>query len=97
MNHFYEATINVLVHADALIDKLVGDEVIALFIPGYAGKEHAHKAVIAGRALLKTMGYEEPGGPWIPIGVGIHTGRPGWDLSLERVALALTIPHWAIT
>ena len=75
MNHFYEATINVLVHADALIDKLVGDEVIALFIPGSAGKERAHKAVIAGRALLKTMGYEEPGGPWIPIGVGIHTGE----------------------
>jgi adenylate cyclase len=74
MNRFYEATINVLVQADAFIDKLVGDEVTALFIPGYAGKEHARKAVEAGQALLQVTGYEEPAGPWIPVGVGIHTG-----------------------
>lgn len=77
MNRFYEATINVLVQADAFIDKLVGDEVTALFIPGYAGPEHARKAVEAGQALLQVTGYGEPGGPWIPVGVGIHTG-PAW-------------------
>jgi len=66
MNRFYEATINVLVQADAFIDKLVGDEVTALFIPGYAGKEHARKAVEAGKALLHVTGYEEPAGPWDP-------------------------------
>ncbi|HJR79887.1 MAG TPA: adenylate/guanylate cyclase domain-containing protein [Anaerolineales bacterium] len=74
MNRFYEATINVLVQADAFIDKLVGDEVTALFIPGFAGKEHARRAIEAGQALLRVTGYEEPGGPWIPVGVGIHTG-----------------------
>jgi adenylate cyclase len=74
MNRFYEATINVLVRADAFIDKLVGDEVTALFIPGYAGKEHAHKAVEAGRALLRATGHGTPKGPWVPVGVGIHSG-----------------------
>ena len=74
MNRFYEATINVLVQAKAFIDKLVGDEVTALFIPGYAGKEHAHKAVEAGQALLRVTGHGDPGGPWVPVGVGIHTG-----------------------
>jgi len=74
MNRFYEATINVLVQAHAFIDKLVGDEVTALFIPGFAGKDHARKAVEAGRELLRVTGYEEAGGPWVPIGVGIHTG-----------------------
>jgi adenylate cyclase len=74
MNRFYEATINVLVQADAFIDKLVGDEVTALFIPGFAGPEHARKALEAGQALLRVTGYEEPEGPWIPVGVGIHTG-----------------------
>ena len=44
MNRFYEAAIHVLVHTDAFVDKLVGDEVTSLFIPGYAGKEHARKA-----------------------------------------------------
>lgn len=74
MNRFYEATIDVLIHADALIDKLVGDEVTALFIPGYAGKEHARRTVEAGLALLRVTGHSEPGDPWIPVGVGIHTG-----------------------
>lgn len=74
MNRFYDAAINVLVHADAFIDKLVGDEVTALFIPGFAGKAHARRAVDAGQALLRVTGYGEPGGPWVPIGVGVHTG-----------------------
>ena len=74
MNRFYEATINVLVQADAFIDKLVGDEVTALFIPGYVGQEHARRAVEAGQALLRVTGHGEPGGPWVPVGVGVHTG-----------------------
>jgi adenylate cyclase len=74
MNRFYESAINVLVLADAFIDKLVGDEVTALFIPGYAGKDHARKAVEAGLALLRVTGHGDVGGPWVPVGVGIHTG-----------------------
>jgi adenylate cyclase len=74
MNRFYEATINVLVRANAFIDKLVGDEVTALFIPGFAGEEHARKAVEAGQKLLRVTGHGDPGGPWVPVGVGIHTG-----------------------
>jgi len=74
MNRFYEEAINVLVQADAFIDKLVGDEVTALFFPGFAGRDHARRAVEAGRALLQVMGYGQPGGAWVPIGVGIHTG-----------------------
>ena len=46
----------------------------ALFIPGYAGKQHARRAVEAGQALLRVIGHGEPGGPWVPVGVGIHTG-----------------------
>ena len=74
MNRFYEATINVLVQADAFVDKLVGDEVTALFIPGFAGKAHARRAVEAGQALLRVTGHAAPEGPWVPVGVGIHTG-----------------------
>jgi adenylate cyclase len=73
MNRFYEAAINVLVSEDAFIDKLVGDEVTALFIPGYAGKMHAQRAVNAGKKLLEVTGHEK-GAPWVPVGVGIHTG-----------------------
>jgi adenylate cyclase len=74
MNRFYESTIKVLVHADAIVDKLIGDEVTALFIPGYAGADHARRAVEAGQALLRATGYADPAGAWVPVGVGIHTG-----------------------
>ena len=53
MNRFYEATIKVLVQADAFIDKLVGDEVTALFIPGYAARSTpAERWKLAGRCYV---------------------------------------------
>ena len=74
MSRFYHAATNVLIRTDAFIDKLVGDEVIGLYIPGYAGKHHARKAVHAAQRLGRAMGYGTPAGPWLPIGVGVHTG-----------------------
>lgn len=74
MKRFYVVATEVLVKTDALIDKLVGDEVIGLFIPGYAGPEHARQAVQAAQELLHVMGHLDPDGPWLPVGVGVHTG-----------------------
>ena len=74
MSRFYDAATDVLVRTDAFIDKLVGDEVIGLYIPGYAGKHHARKAVRAARRLGRAMGYGTAAGPWLPIGIGVHTG-----------------------
>jgi adenylate cyclase len=85
MNRFYESAINVLIRADAFIDKLVGDEVTALFIPGYAGKGHARKAVESGKALLQATGHGGGHQPWIPVGVGIHTGK-AWVGSISGAA-----------
>jgi len=85
MNRFYEAAINVLVRADAFVDKLVGDEVTALFIPGYAGEDHARKAINAGRDLLRVTGHGTPEGSWVPVGVGVHTGE-AWVGSIVGVS-----------
>ena len=74
MNQFYDAATEVLVRTDAFIDKLVGDEVIGLYIPGYAGRRHARKALIAAQRLGQAMGYRSAEGPWLPIGIGVHTG-----------------------
>jgi adenylate cyclase len=32
-------------------------------------------AVTAGQAILEATGHEKADGPWIPVGVGIHTGE----------------------
>ena len=74
MNRFYRQASNVFVHSQAWIDKLVGDEVIALFIPGFAGPRHADAAIQAGIKLLRRTGHADAHGPWLPVGVGVHTG-----------------------
>jgi adenylate cyclase len=74
MNRFYIAVTEVLVKTDAFIDKLVGDQVIGLYIPGFSGPHHARLAVQAARELLRVTGHADPGGPWAPVGVGVHTG-----------------------
>lgn len=74
MNRFYAAATGVLIKTDALIDKLVGDEVIGVYFPAFAGSEPARLAVQAAQELLRVTGHGDPGGPWIPVGVGVHTG-----------------------
>lgn len=74
INRFYTASTEILVQTNALIDKLIGDEVAGLYVPGIAGPDHARIAVDAARALLKATGQADPGGPWISVGAGVHTG-----------------------
>ena len=74
MNRFYTVATGVLLDSDAIIDKFVGDEVVALYLPAFMGSEHSNAAVRAGRELLRATGHGEPGGPWLPVGIGIHTG-----------------------
>lgn len=73
MNSFYEASNRVLIDSDALIDKLVGDEVIGLYLP-VIGPEHPRKAIFAARDLLLALGYGQAEAPRLPVGAGVHTG-----------------------
>jgi adenylate cyclase len=75
INRFYRAATEVLARTDALIIRLIGDAVIGLYVPGIAGPEHAQAAVEAARALLKATGQADSDGPWIQVGIGVHTGR----------------------
>jgi adenylate cyclase len=72
LNRFYEAANRVVIDSDGLVDKLVGDEVIGLYVPAIG--DHAKKAVLAARDLLRATGHEDPDGPWVPVGAGVHTG-----------------------
>lgn len=74
MNRFYTVASKVLIKTDALVDRLMGDEVIGLYIPGFAGREHPRRAIEAARELLELTGHRDSGGPWLPVGVGVHTG-----------------------
>lgn len=74
MNRFYQAATDVLVRTDAFVDNLVGDEVIGLYFPLFTGPNHARPAVLAARQLLMATGHAEKQGPWVRIGIGVHTG-----------------------
>ena len=75
LNAFYRLAADAIVDHDGIVDKFVGDEAIGLFIPGFAGPDHAEKAIAAGRALLSAVAARgaSSAGP-IPVGAGIHTG-----------------------
>ncbi|MBI1884864.1 MAG: adenylate/guanylate cyclase domain-containing protein [Chloroflexi bacterium] len=74
MNRFYALAIDALTSRDAVIDKLVGDQVMGLFIPGFAGRQYVDKMVSAAEALLHGVGYPSREGSWLPLGVGLDHG-----------------------
>jgi len=74
MNRFYRAATNVLFDTNAFVEKLVGDEVGGFYVPGFAGEHHARVAVEAAKRILEATGHANPSGPWMPVGIGVHTG-----------------------
>lgn len=74
MNRFYRAATEVLVRHDAIIDKLIGDAVMALFIPGICGPQYRRRAVEAALALLDTIGPGRSVAPQLPIGAAVNSG-----------------------
>ena len=74
INRFYSVASHVLIQSDALVDRLMGDEAIGLFIPGFSGPEHSRRAIEAAQELLRLTGHVDNKVPWLPVGVGIHTG-----------------------
>lgn len=73
MNRFFGAAARVLVEHDAIVDRFVGDQAIGIFVPALAGPDHALRAIEAAHALLVATGHGDST-PWVPIGVGVHTG-----------------------
>jgi len=71
---FYGVAAEAIDEHNGIVDKFVGDGALALFIPGFAGSEHAAAAISAARDLIRRTGNDGPD-PWVPIGIGIHTGQ----------------------
>jgi adenylate cyclase len=74
INRFYQAVTDVLIAKDALIEKLIGDEVTGIFYPAM-GADYVRRAVETAREMLEATGHTDPQGPWAPLGVGVHAGK----------------------
>lgn len=74
LNRFYSAATQSLLRYDAVIDKLIGDEVMAFFVKGISGPDYRRRAVEAGKELLKAVGYGIGKKQWIEVGVAVNAG-----------------------
>jgi len=75
IQRFYKETSHVLIHHRSMVNRLMGDQVSGLFTPRFAGQDHAGVAVEAAKELLEATGHGTQQGAWIPVGVGVHTGK----------------------
>lgn len=74
IQRFYRAASDVLIGKNAMINRLMGDQVIGLFVPRFAGTDHPRVGIDSALELLRATGHEDQEGPWVPVGVGVHTG-----------------------
>jgi adenylate cyclase len=74
LNRFYKAATDVL-SRHAIIDKLVGDEVMALYFPYLLSERWGDDMLEDAADLLAGVGYEPGGEPWLRVGIGLDVGR----------------------
>ncbi|MEA2431916.1 MAG: adenylate cyclase [Thermoleophilaceae bacterium] len=75
LNRFYDAATGILSRS-AIIDKLVGDEVMALYLPQlFRGDGWEDDMLRDARDLLTAVGYGSESEPWLRLGVGLDVGR----------------------
>lgn len=72
MNRFFDVATKIVIDSDGVVEKLIGDEVAAMYIPGFAGRSHAARGIEAARSVMAATW--NAGTQWIPIGIGVHTG-----------------------
>lgn len=80
INEFLAETIRIIDHFEATVDKIIGDEVMALFGAPVYFKDHAYRAIKAAvemqrahQRLLEKWKSETRPAP--PVGIGINTGE----------------------
>jgi adenylate cyclase len=74
LRRFYASAERVL-FPEAVIDKLIGDEVMALYLPMYGRFEEAAPVMLRhGRELLHAVGYGGEQPPFAEIGIGLDYG-----------------------
>jgi len=75
VQQFYRGAARAIDEHAGIVDKFLGDGVMALFVPVIAGEAHAARGIDAGRAVLNAS--EAPGlvAGGVRVGVGLHTGE----------------------
>lgn len=78
LRRFYGCAERVL-FPEAIIDKVVGDQVMALYLPDVQRRitrdQVPQLMVDHAMELLRAVGYDSPGGPFVEMGIGLDLGE----------------------
>jgi adenylate cyclase len=93
---FYLRAAKAIHEHDGIVDKFLGDGIMALFIPMVTGDQHALRAIEAGEAVLRDVASGDLVAGGVRVGVGVHTGEAfvgtvGSDDRLDFTALGDTV------
>ena len=80
LNRYFSAMSNPIFKHDGMIDKFIGDAIMAVFGAPQAGMNSAHGAINAAKGMLEELielnkQFAEQGLPQLEIGIGIHSGE----------------------
>ncbi len=90
LDRFYTVASETVFAHNGIVDKFVGDELVAVFPPVYGGS-HASRAVEAAIGLLRATGHADADGPWVPLGAAVHTGRAWFGAVGEGSHVEITV------
>jgi adenylate cyclase len=81
---------------DGLVDKFLGDGVMALFLPVLTGEDHPGRAIRAATSLIRAVESSELPAAGVRVGAGVHSGTAfvgviGSDERLDFTALGDTV------
>jgi adenylate cyclase len=96
VQQFYLRAAKAIHEHDGIVDKFLGDGIMALFIPMVTGDQHALRAIEAGEAVLRDVASRDLVAGGVRVGVGVHTGEAfvgtvGSDDRLDFTALGDTV------
>ncbi len=76
LNRFYTVTTAVITEADGLVDKLVGDEVMGLFLTAFPslGERTCDVMVAAAEEIVRRLHASADAGERLPVGIGLNFG-----------------------
>jgi adenylate cyclase len=93
---YYRVASGAIEMNDGIVDKFLGDGVMALFVPVIAGELHSARAIAAGRDLLARVRRGGLGRTGVMVGAGVHSGEAfvgvvGGDEKVDFTALGDTV------
>jgi adenylate cyclase len=75
LQDYYHLAAEAIDRGGGIIDKFLGDGVMALFIPVITGENHARRAVEVGQAILEAIEHGGLAAKGMLVGAGVHTGE----------------------